>query len=209
MSTANQRSGRPVPRHAASRRRRAGVSLSAPSVPRRPHRPRGSTSAHGQAGVVRHASRRRRRRHAVLVSVLGVAMFLTSGVAWAYRDLNSNIDAHDVDDLLGDDRPQAAEDPLDGAADPAEGQPINLVLIGSDDRSGDNEDIGGGGHDGIRSDTVIVAHISADRDRAELISIPRDSWVTIPECELPDGSTSHPQEGKFNGAFQIGGSTGD
>lgn len=159
---------------------------------------------------MRHASRRRRRRHAVLVSVLGVAMFLTSGVAWAYRDLNSNINAHDVEDLLGDDRPEAAaEDPLEGAADPAEGRPINLVLIGSDDRSGDNEDIGGGGHDGIRSDTVIVAHISADRDRAELISIPRDSWVTIPECELPDGSTSYPHEGKFNGAFQIGGATGD
>lgn len=169
-----------------------------------------TSAARGQAGVVRHAARRRNRRHAVLISALGLVLFLTSGVAWAYRDLSTNIEAHDVEDLLGTDRPEAPEpDPLDGAVDQAEGQPINLVLIGSDDRSGDNRAIGGGTTPGIRSDTVIVAHISADRERVEMISIPRDSWVTIPECQLPDGSMSQPQEGKFNGAFEIGGVDGD
>ncbi len=133
-------------------------------------------------------------------------MFFSSGVAWAYRDLDANIETHNIDDLLGTERPEAPEpDP----EDPHAGQALNVVLIGTDDRSGENEDLGGGTTPGVRSDTVIVAHISADRSRMEMVSIPRDSWVTIPSCELPDGSQSYPQTGKFNGAFSIGGATGD
>ncbi|HLS26795.1 MAG TPA: LCP family protein, partial [Beutenbergiaceae bacterium] len=133
-------------------------------------------------------------------------MFFSSGIAWAYRDLDTNIETHSIDDLLGTERPEPPEpDP----EDPHAGQALNVVLIGTDDRSGENRDLGGGTSPGVRSDTVIVAHISADRSRMEMISIPRDSWVTIPSCELPDGTQSYPQTGKFNGAFTIGGATGD
>lgn len=141
------------------------------------------------------------------MSLLAIAMFLTSGVAWAYRDLDSNIQSHDIDDILGEDRPEPVVTP--DPEDPNAGQALNILLVGTDDRSGDNRALGGGTTPGVRSDTVIVAHISADRSRIEMVSIPRDSWVTMPSCELPDGSMSYPQTGKFNAAFQIGGESGD
>ena len=140
----------------------------------------------------------------MLVSLLAVVMFLGSGVASSYRDLDSNIDSQDVDQLLGTDRPEAPT-PTDQAA----GQPLNILLVGSDDRSGNNGVIGGTTTPGIRSDTVMVAHVSAARDRVELVSVPRDSWVKIPACELPHGAMTDPVMRKFNGAFELGGQTGD
>ncbi len=57
----------------------------------------------------------------------------------------------------------------------------------------------------MRSDTTIVAHLSADRTRAELVSIPRDSLVDIPSCTMTDGSTSRAQRhAMFNSAFATG-----
>ena len=64
--------------------------------------------------------------------------------------------------------------------------------------------------DGQRSDTTIVVHISADRSRVEMVSIPRDSLVDIPSCKRSDGSESYPQyNAMFNSAFSIGGQTGE
>jgi LCP family protein required for cell wall assembly len=51
--------------------------------------------------------------------------------------------------------------------------PLNILLIGTDDRPGDVVD-------GSRSDTIIIVHIPASHDRAYLVSIPRDSRVDIP-----------------------------
>src|SRR5699024_6778222 len=114
-------------------------------------------------GSVRHALLRSRRRRArgALVSLLALALFVTSGVAWAYRDLDTNIESHDIEELLGEERPEPA--PVD-PEDPHAGQALNVVLIGTDDRSGGNSAIGGGTTPGMRSDTVIVAHVSADRE---------------------------------------------
>ena len=49
-------------------------------------------------------------------------------------------------------------------------QAMNILLIGSDSR----------GTDTGRSDSFIVAHISADRKSVYLVSFPRDMWVSIP-----------------------------
>lgn len=136
----------------------------------------------------------------------GVALFAVSAATWTYRDLDDNITSHDIETLLGTDRPTTAEpDP----ADPHAGMPLNLLLVGVDDREGDNARFGSAGQSGVRSDTVILAHVSADRSRVELISIPRDSWVSIPACPLPDGTWSEPTDFKFNQAFALGGATGD
>jgi LCP family protein required for cell wall assembly len=55
---------------------------------------------------------------------------------------------------------------------------LNVLLIGSDSRSSLNPD---GDHaGGGRSDTLMLAHISADRRSVSLMSIMRDSWVPIP-----------------------------
>ncbi|GAB2607487.1 hypothetical protein GCM10027067_18790 [Pseudactinotalea suaedae] len=139
--------------------------------------------------------------------VTGVALFATSAAALTYRTLDSNISSYDIETLLGEDRPttSAAADP----EDPHAGRPLNLLLVGVDDREGDNARFGGAGQSGVRSDTVILAHVAADRSRVEMISIPRDSWVSIPTCPLPDGTWSQPTEFKFNQAFALGGATGD
>ncbi|WP_431837350.1 LCP family protein [Cellulomonas sp. Y8] len=159
--------------------------------------------------VVRHG--RPRRSHTVLrgiaLTVVGVLCFGTSGAAALYVQLNSNIDTIDASDLI-----QALPEPTaTGPADPDDpnaGRDVNILLMGSDERDGENEAIGG--HvDGMRSDTTIVAHISADRSRVELISIPRDSLVDIPSCTMSNGSTTSAQRNAmFNSAFAIGADNG-
>ncbi|WP_168217898.1 LCP family protein [Occultella kanbiaonis] len=202
----NRQTSRPRARHAAPPdRRRTDLGPARSPAGARTAARAGGTEHHDLAGV-RHARRRRRpRRHIAPLAGLAVALFAVSGAGLAYQDLDRNIGGTDIEPLLGTDRPEPAP-PVDGSA----GTAVNLLLIGSDDRSGENTAIGGPNvESGIRSDTVIVAHISADRSRVELISIPRDSWVDIPSCDLPDGSTTAPTTGKFNKAFHQGGQTGD
>jgi len=51
---------------------------------------------------------------------------------------------------------------------------INILLLG----------IGGPGHDGANlTDTILLASIDPINDKASLLSIPRDLWVTIPGYE--------------------------
>ncbi|GHD41749.1 LytR family transcriptional regulator [Mycetocola manganoxydans] len=60
----------------------------------------------------------------------------------------------------------------------AENKSQNILLMGSDKRgelSGDIDDA-----KGSRSDTMMVVHISSDRDSVHVMSIMRDSWVDIP-----------------------------
>lgn len=106
--------------------------------------------------------------------------------------------------LLGDARPVVPVVPQDAS----KGEPINILLMGSDSRAGANAAIGGS-VGGMRNDTTIVMHISADRTRIEFMSIPRDSWVKIPDCQLFDGSTVKGWTTKFNVAFANGGKDGN
>jgi len=120
-----------------------------------------------------------------------------------YRHLDSNInDAGDVTALLGA-RPTPS--PTSSApSDAHAGAAVNVLILGSDDRSGQNASIGGV-EAGMRSDTTIVAHISADRTRVELVSIPRDLVIDRPSCTMKDGSTTHAAAGSmFNDAFAVG-----
>ena len=91
-------------------------------------------------------------------------------------------------------------------AAPGAQAPLNILLIGSDSRSGgDNEELGGGfAVDGARSDTTILLHISGDRKHAVGVSIPRDSLVDIPACEA-NGQWYQAQYGAmFNASFAVG-----
>ncbi|MET4639290.1 LCP family protein [Mycetocola sp. 2940] len=54
----------------------------------------------------------------------------------------------------------------------------NILLMGSDSRGALADDIDDVG--GTRSDTMMVVHISANRDSVQVMSIMRDSWVDIP-----------------------------
>ena len=74
------------------------------------------------------------------------------------------------------------------ATDPATGKAVDILLLGSDSR--DQEDDGDG-----RSDTLMLLHLEADREKAYLISFPRDMWVNVP---------GH-GENKINAAYSYGG----
>lgn len=143
----------------------------------------------------------------VSLVVVAVLAFGASGAAALYVRFQSNIDSIDVSDLVAP-LPVAdgatTPDPQDGDS----GRAINILLMGSDERDGENAAIGGDVA-GMRSDTTIVAHISADRQRVDLVSIPRDSLVDIPSCTMSDGSTSSAKKNQmFNSAFAIGADQG-
>jgi LCP family protein required for cell wall assembly len=96
---------------------------------------------------------------------------------------------------------------LPGSGEVGDGQPMNILLMGSDTRVGQGSGFGKVEDFGPpRSDTAILLHVAADRKRALAVSLPRDSWVALPDCKSVDGSTDHPAaQGKFNSAFERGG----
>ena len=144
---------------------------------------------------------RRKRKHAVgrvLAAVLLVLAMATGlGVEYLYRDLNGNLEVVDVTGQLEDRPEKVVEGPQ---------EPLNVLVMGSDTREGEGNDIdnltGGGG----RSDTTILFHLSADRERAYGVSIPRDSLVTRPECKTRDGDpVPGGTEVMWNEAFALAG----
>ncbi|MBD8063647.1 LCP family protein [Oceanitalea stevensii] len=156
----------------------------------------------------RHAASHRRpsrwARGAGLAA-LSLVLFGTSTFAIAYNDIQTNIDRHDIDDLLGE-RPTQAGQEEPAPLDPASGEAINVVVLGSDTRAGEvNDEYGTTPEAGQRSDTTMIVHISAERDRVEIVSIPRDTLVTIPSCGMGDGTWTEPSyETMFNRAFAMG-----
>lgn len=142
----------------------------------------------------------------VALGVTAVLAFGVTGAATAMARLQGNIDSAEIDHLLGERPPAPTPDP----DDPNAGVPVNILVLGSDSREGDNDSVATDDVSGQRSDTTIVMHVSADRERVELVSIPRDSLVEIPSCLRSDGSSSEPRSmTMFNEAFGIGLESGE
>ncbi|ROS31234.1 LCP family protein [Cellulomonas sp. PhB150] len=159
-----------------------------------PERPR--TARHSRHAT--HATRRVLRGTAIAATAL--LAFGVGSAAATYARINGNVNQADIGSLVEDDpRPTKAANP----DDPNAGKDVNILLLGSDQRDGENADIGGS-FGGMRSDTTIVLHISADRSRVEAISIPRDSMVDVPSCTLSDGKKTNAYFGMFNSAFATG-----
>ncbi|MEU6348965.1 LCP family protein [Streptomyces sp. NPDC047072] len=159
--------------------------------------------------------RRAGRRPRILkVAGLALAGVLVAGCAaggWVYWHLNSNIKSVDINSALGDDRPaKAVVTPTPSgtaSATPLPTGSVNILVLGSDSRSGkENKALGGGSSTGARSDTAMVVHIDAGRSSATVVSIPRDTLVTRPSCPLADGgSTAVAYNAMFNSAYSVGG----
>lgn len=153
------------------------------------------------------------RRPGVLKAVgLTLAGFLVLGAAaggWAYWHLNGNIRSVDINSALGDDRPaRAVSTPSASAsASPLPTDAVNILVLGSDSRSGSaNKALGGGDSGGARSDTAMVVHVDAGRTSATVVSIPRDTLVTRPSCPTASGGTTSVAYGvMFNTAYEVGG----
>ncbi|MFH8802418.1 LCP family protein [Streptomyces sp. NPDC017936] len=162
-----------------------------------------------------HGDGRRGRRSGALKAVglvLAGALVLGAGAAgWMYRHLNDNITSVDIDNALGDDRPaRAVTTPSPSgtaSAAPLPTEAVTILVLGSDSRSGaENQELGGGDSTGARSDTAMVVHVDAGRTAATIVSIPRDTLVTRPSCPLPSGgSTAVAYGAMFNTAYSVGG----
>ena len=140
-----------------------------------------------------------KHRHTVLrvitSTLVALAMVTGLSVVYLYRHFNSNIDSRDITAALGDDRPEKEWT--------GNGEPLNVLVLGSDTRDGEGNQIDGESGGGV-SDTTILLHVSGDRTRAYGISIPRDSIVDRPTCgeddEIPGGTGA-----MWNEAFAYGG----
>jgi LCP family protein required for cell wall assembly len=156
--------------------------------------PRPAPARHRQSGRRRTGRRRGRRIRLALLVCLSVLVLATAGAGWLYLKLDGNISTFDSGGL-SDHRPEAGSQ---------KGE--NVLLIGSDARTGGNDKLGGGDKDDIgRSDTTFLLHIYADHQHALAVSIPRDTLVTLPPCKLPDGSWTKTQpDTMFNAAYSVG-----
>ncbi|WP_069770367.1 LCP family protein [Streptomyces sp. LUP30] len=160
---------------------------------------------HGEDGA--RAGRRSRALKAAGIT-LAAALAVGVGTAgWAYWRLDDNIKSVDIDNALGDDRPARAVVAPAPSASPPPTEAMNVLVLGSDSRSGEeNQELGGGDSTGARSDTAMVVHVDAGRTTATVVSIPRDTLVTRPSCPRSGGgSTSVAYGAMFNTAYSIGG----
>ena len=137
--------------------------------------------------------RRRRRRVLIWTASItaGVVALAAVGVLLVYRHLNGNIQQRDISGLLG-------SQPVD-----LHPQAENILVIGSDTRFGQGKGYGTGLVTD-QSDTTMIVHIAANRQWAEVMSIPRDSYVAIPACKMGNGQMSAPHNFKINEAYAIG-----
>ena len=146
-------------------------------------------------------------RGALAVLLAGV-LFVVSSAGFVYASLSSqfadrvvNIDAYSVDG-----QSKATPDSFEGRA-------VNILVVGTDSRNGASGELGAGDADdvpGLRNDSTMVIHVSADRSRVQIVSIPRDTLVDIPACKHRDGTTSEPtSDDMFNNAMVYGSNGGD
>ncbi|MER5935170.1 LCP family protein [Streptomyces sp. NPDC002054] len=132
---------------------------------------------------------------------LGMVLLVLAGAAtgwWTYNKLDGNIteDTSTTAELERYERDRP---------DQFVGGSRNILLIGSDSRSGtDNARYGQDGGT-QRSDTTILLHVAADRNSATAVSIPRDLMAQIPSCLRSDGSRTGARFAQFNWAFEWGG----
>ncbi|MFD9304760.1 LCP family protein [Streptomyces sp. NPDC060048] len=142
-----------------------------------------------------------RRRRLLRWTGLGMALLVLAGTGagwWVYTKLDGNI----VEDTsaAAELRRYEKERPAHQA-----GGTQNILLIGSDSRTGAGNARYGQDQGSQRSDTTILLHLPADRKSATAVSVPRDLMTQIPACLMKDGRRTSEQFAQFNWAFQWGG----
>ncbi|MEU8761899.1 LCP family protein [Streptomyces sp. NPDC048659] len=151
----------PVP---GQRRRRPAETVGQPPASRRKRRP----------------EKARKPKKKVLIWTGGTMAFvLVGGAAGAYAlydHFNGNLKTIEV--------------PGAGSGGFRKDQAFNILVIGTDKRTGEGNAGYGDKNSPGHADTTILFHVSKDRTNATAMSIPRDLVTTIPECQskMPDGT---------------------
>ncbi|MFI2634868.1 LCP family protein [Streptomyces collinus] len=167
----------------------AGARRTAPA--RRPARapgdetssPRRRTTAPADAAAGRRGRRpvpKKAKGKKVLMWTGGSLAFVliaASGAAYLYYEhLNNNI--------------TSVSDDGAGTGGFSKDRAINILLIGTDKRTGKGNEGYGDKNSAGHADTTLVLHVSKDRTNATVLSIPRDLITDIPDCPTTqeDGS---------------------
>ncbi|MFD8864028.1 LCP family protein [Streptomyces sp. NPDC059590] len=128
------------------------------------------------------------------VWTLGTVLVLGgAGIGYLYYKLDGNLTGVNINAALGSDRPKNIDN---GSMD--------ILVLGSDSRAGKNGQYGK--DEGTsRSDTAMIVHVYKGRQKASVVSIPRDTLVRRPACEK-DGQTAPAERlAMFNSAYEVGG----
>ncbi|MCX2928341.1 LCP family protein [Streptomyces sp. NEAU-W12] len=158
--------------------------------------PGAGASASG-AGLRRHRRRRWMRGAGLGVAALFV---VAAGAGWAvYVKLDGNITP---DEAAAAELARFEEERPTALVREAR----NILLIGSDSRSGEENARYGRDPGTERSDTAILLHLPAGRGSATAVSLPRDLMVDVPGCLRRGGGRTEPVFAMFNQAFEWGGS---
>jgi LCP family protein required for cell wall assembly len=138
------------------------------------------------------------------ISLASVLVLALAGAAYIYKTTIGDI-KHTA--LLPNGVTQSAL-----PADPFGDTAMNILLIGSDtrDSAGDcnlGGDCAGGPTAGANADAEIILHVSADRTNATVMSIPRDTETTLPQCKTDSSGSvtvTGSYQGQINSALQGG-----
>ncbi|MEV8319435.1 LCP family protein [Streptomyces sp. NPDC059900] len=182
----------------------AEVSPHVPTPPRRypTPPPRGQRPPRARQPVQqptgRQVKRRRRPRWvARAATVFSVTVLAAAGIGHAVvTSLDTKIDRVDAFKDMKN-RPKA-------------GNGMNVLLVGTDGRDkvtdADKEKYRLGGAPCHCTDTIMIVHISEDRNRASVVSLPRDSYAEMPEhVDRNSGEKHKPHPVKMNAAYAEGG----
>ncbi|MFI0513802.1 LCP family protein [Streptomyces sp. WSLK1-5] len=180
----------PAPRRSAPAPSRSGAPrgrTATPVAPGRdvppPRRRRGAPPEEplpGRRGR-RPVKQKSKAKKALLWTGGTMAFVLIAGAGTGYfylKHLEGNVGTTDVGDAA--------------ASNFSKDEAFNILIIGTDKRTGaGNEGYGDAGSVG-HADTNILLHVAKDRSNATALSIPRDLIVDIPDCETKqeDGSSS-------------------
>jgi LCP family protein required for cell wall assembly len=160
-----------------------------------PEEPASEESIPAQSIPAQPVRRRRRVLRWVAAGVAVVVLAAGGTVFYLYQRLQGNIHKEHVEPQLGPDRP------------PKLNKSMNILLLGSDSRDGENKAYWSPDISGERSDTTILLHLSPNRDRAVAVSFPRDSMVRVPQCTKKNGQKVASFFGMINAAFAYAGAS--
>ncbi|WP_031481251.1 LCP family protein [Streptomyces bicolor] len=151
----------------------------------------GGSGGSGGSGVREPRPAPNWRRRIKLTSITLATVLLVTTVAtyfWADSKLNREVDLSKVIE-----RPEA-------------GEGTNYLIVGSDSREGmtdeQKKELHTGSADGKRTDSMMILHVGSNGDT--LISLPRDSNVTIPSFKGSDSGKFYEGTGrqvKLNAAY--------
>ena len=158
-----------------------------------------------RAGVEPQARHLSLKKKPTIWAKIGIALLLVlvlvlgAGAA-AYLKLQNNIQS---EDLYQPGETQTSAPPEDDKS------PIDILVVGTDTRSGADsrygsvDDSGGEGF----ADVMMAVHVSGDRQRVTVVSIPRDTVAPFPGCVDAAGGDAWPamDAQMLNAALKMGG----